>query len=88
MIDDPGSFSGKLSSPSPHLGPEAKNLMSFAIFIIEHASTLRAPETSTIASCEARASNLFGAVTNGISKINNWCFQSLFIINQINIFPI
>ena len=27
----PGSFSGSLSSPSPHLGPEPRNRMSFAI---------------------------------------------------------
>jgi hypothetical protein len=31
MIDEPGSFSGRLSSPSPLLGPEPKNLISLAI---------------------------------------------------------
>lgn len=34
-------------------------------FIRETATVLKAPCTSTIASCAARASNLFGAETNG-----------------------
>lgn len=34
-------------------------------FIREHARVLRAPLASTMESCPARASNLFGAVTNG-----------------------
>ena len=33
MIEEPGSFSGKLNSPKPDLGPEPKNLISFATFI-------------------------------------------------------
>ena len=33
MIEDPGSFSGRLSSPKPDLGPEDRNLVSFANFI-------------------------------------------------------
>lgn len=37
IIDEPGSFSGRESSPNPHLGPEPKNLISFAIFIRETA---------------------------------------------------
>ena len=40
-------------------------LMSFAILYKEAATVLRAPLISTTASCAARASNLFGAVTNG-----------------------
>jgi hypothetical protein len=39
----PGSFSGKLSSPNPQRGPEARKRMSFAIFIIEHAIAFNAP---------------------------------------------
>lgn len=39
--------------------------MSFAIFMRLHAVVLSAPESSTIASCAARASNLLGAVTKG-----------------------
>lgn len=31
IIDDPGSFSGKINSPNPLLGPEPKNLISLAI---------------------------------------------------------
>src|ERR1700731_644478 len=33
MIDEPGSFSGKRSSPKPQRGPEASQRMSLAIFI-------------------------------------------------------
>ena len=85
MIELPGSFSGSDSSPSPHLGPEARNRKSLAIFMMEQAITFNAPEivqasgkrdqtrwskmnspeTSTIASCAASASNLLGAVSNG-----------------------
>jgi hypothetical protein len=57
MIDDPGSFSGRESSPRPHRGPEARYRMSFAIFMKETAMVLRAPEASTMASWAARASN-------------------------------
>lgn len=31
MMDDPGSFSGRASSPSPHRGPEPRKRMSLAI---------------------------------------------------------
>ena len=33
MIDEPGSFSGRTSSPRPQRGPEASQRMSLAIFI-------------------------------------------------------
>lgn len=39
--------------------------MSLAIFIRETAVVLAAALASTMASCAASASNLFGAVTNG-----------------------
>mmetsp|Transcript_26462 Transcript_26462/g.67199 ORF Transcript_26462/g.67199 Transcript_26462/m.67199 type:complete len:284 (+) Transcript_26462:565-1416(+) len=65
MIDEPGSFSGKESSPSPQRGPLPRKRRSLAILFSEQASTLSAPDASTIASCAASASNLFGAVTNG-----------------------
>ena len=32
IIDDPGSLAGKINSPKPDLGPDAKNLISFIIF--------------------------------------------------------
>jgi hypothetical protein len=32
MIDEPGSFSGKLNSPRPQRGPEPSQRMSLAIF--------------------------------------------------------
>ena len=50
IIDDPGSFSGKINSPYPALGPEPKNLISFEIFIKATAHVLSAPEKLTIAS--------------------------------------
>ena len=31
IIEEPGSFDGKINSPMPHLGPEASILISFAI---------------------------------------------------------
>lgn len=54
MIDDPGSFYGKISSPSPLLGPLPKNLMSLAIFINETASVFKDPWNYTNASFVAR----------------------------------
>jgi hypothetical protein len=37
IIDDPGSFSGKFSSPSPLRGPEPRNHISLAILCKEVA---------------------------------------------------
>src|SRR6202162_3801234 len=33
MMEDPGSFSGRVNSPSPQRGPEASQRMSLAIFM-------------------------------------------------------
>ena len=65
MIDDPGSFSGRLSSPRPARGPLPSILMSFEIFNSESAIVLSMPDNAACASCAARDSNLFGADTNG-----------------------
>ena len=65
MIDDPGSFSGRISSPSPARGPDASQRMSLAIFMSDTASVLSAPLANTSASCAASAANLLGADTNG-----------------------
>mmetsp|Transcript_12555 Transcript_12555/g.52808 ORF Transcript_12555/g.52808 Transcript_12555/m.52808 type:complete len:221 (+) Transcript_12555:424-1086(+) len=65
IMELPGSFSGRESSPRPQRGPLARKRMSLATFMSEHATTLRAPLISTIASCAAIASNLLRAVTNG-----------------------
>ena len=65
MIDEPGSFSGRISSPSPQRGPEPSSRMSFAILNSDAATVFSEPEISTMASCAASASNLFGAVTKG-----------------------
>ena len=50
MIDEPGSFSGRCSSPRPQRGPEPSQRMSLAIFISEQARVRRAPLAATIAS--------------------------------------
>ncbi|MDT4827517.1 hypothetical protein FQZ97_608660 [compost metagenome] len=65
MIDEPGSFSGMLSSPMPLRGPLASQRTSLAILFMLAASVLSAPWACTSASTLAMASNLFGAVTNG-----------------------
>ena len=54
IMELPGSFSGKLSSPNPHLGPEPRSLISLAIFMREHATVFKAPLTSTNASWAAK----------------------------------
>ncbi len=65
MIDEPGSLAGSTISPIPQRGPEPSRRMSLPIFIRLAASTLSAPEASTIASWALRASNLSSAVSNG-----------------------
>ncbi len=65
MIDEPGSFSGRRSSPRPARGPEPSQRTSLAIFIRLVARVLRAPEAKTVASWPARPANLLGAETNG-----------------------
>ena len=50
MMDDPGSFSGKDNSPRPLLGPDPRNLISLAIFMIEQATVFKLPCNSTKAS--------------------------------------
>uniref|UniRef100_A0A6B0UU20 Putative secreted protein n=1 Tax=Ixodes ricinus TaxID=34613 RepID=A0A6B0UU20_IXORI len=76
----PGSFSGSESSPNPHRGPEPRKRMSLAIFMRLQAMTLRDPDTSTMASFDARASNLLGAVTKG-SPVNWDTFSATFSAN-------
>jgi Lecithin retinol acyltransferase len=61
MIEEPGSFSGSRSSPSPQRGPEASQRMSLATLISATASPRTAAMDATIASREPRAVNLFGA---------------------------
>ncbi len=65
MIEEPGSFSGSSSSPSPQRGPEASQRMSLAIFISATARPRSAAMAATMASSEPCAANLLGAVTNG-----------------------
>ena len=65
MIEEPGSFSGRESSPSPQRGPDPSILISLAILKRDTARVLRAPDKWTRASLVARISNLLGAVTKG-----------------------
>ena len=65
IIDDPGSFAGKIISPYPALGPEPKNRISLAIFIKQTAAVFNVPEKFTISSCAAKAANLFLVGLNG-----------------------
>ena len=60
---------GSISSPYPALGPEPKNLISFAIFIKQTAVVLSVPEKFTISSCAAKAANLLVEGLNGIFVI-------------------
>ena len=64
-MDDPGSFEGKINSPYPALGPDPKNLISFAIFIRHTAVVFNVPEKFTISSCAANAANLLAEDLKG-----------------------
>jgi hypothetical protein len=50
MIELPGSFEGRINSPNPLLGPEAKNLISLAIFMHAAARVFKTPCKLTRAS--------------------------------------
>ena len=74
MMEEPGSFSGMVISPSPSRGPEARKRMSLAIFIRSAARAFRAPWANTSSSLEVRAWNLLGAVTKSfpVSRESAW----------------
>ena len=55
MIDDPGSFAGRINSPKPARGPEPIRRMSLAILVSVTAMVLSLPDRLTSASCAARA---------------------------------
>lgn len=55
----------KLSSPSPDLGPDPKNRMSFAILFTLVAASFIAPLILTSGSWALRLLNLLGLLTNG-----------------------
>jgi hypothetical protein len=76
MMEEPGSFAGRMISPIPERGPEPSRRISLAIFIRLTATVFMAPEVSTMASWAARASNLFSAVTNGSSVMLATCFAN------------
>ena len=57
IIEEPSSFDGKINSPYPARGPDKKSYV--IIFIKQTAAVFIVPEKFTIASCAARAQNLF-----------------------------
>ena len=57
MIELPGSFSGRISSPNPARGPEASQRISLAIFISAQAKVFSAPWANTMASWPASAAD-------------------------------
>ena len=65
MMEDPGSFSGMVSSPRPQRGPDASQRISLAIFMQDDARLLRAPLAKTNSLCAESAANLFGAAKKG-----------------------
>ena len=65
MMEEPGSFSGRMSSPRPQRGPEASQRMSLAIFMSEAASVLSAPLAKTSSSWAESAANLLGCERKG-----------------------
>lgn len=82
MIEEPGSFSGNINSPKPHLGPDPKNLISLAILNKDEATVFRAPDKYTKASFVARDSNLFGAVTK-LNPVSFFKFSAIFSAKPI-----
>ena len=85
IIEEPGSLSGIIISPIPQRGPDDNILTSLAIFINATAVLFKAPLNSTIASCAAKASNLFGAVINGI-PVNSAIFLATKISYPFGVF--
>src|SRR3546814_5784810 len=71
MIEEPGSFSGIVSSPMPQRGPLASQRTSFAIFIKAPAKVRSAADRFTSASCADRAKNLLSALRNGSPVIRS-----------------
>src|SRR5476649_1836974 len=65
MMEEPGSFAGKINSPKPQRGPEPSQRTSLAIFINAQANVFKPPLAKTNASCAAKAANLLGAVIKG-----------------------
>ena len=59
--------------------------MSFAILFNETANCFNAPCDSTMASCDANASNLLGAVTNG-SPVNFAIYAATFTSYPFGVF--
>jgi hypothetical protein len=74
IMDDPGSFSGREISPIPQRGPDARNLMSFAILKRSAARALSAPWVKTAAFLDARAENLFSALKKLCPQISESSF--------------
>ena len=65
MIDEPGSFEGRISSIRPVRGPEPSQRMSLAILNSVTAVVLSPACARTMRSRVPWAANLFSAVLNG-----------------------
>ena len=65
IIEDPGSFAGRINSAIPLLGPDDKTRISFAILKSELVKISIADMTSINTSWDASASYLFGADLKG-----------------------
>ena len=67
IIEEPGSFAGKTTSPIPERGPLANQRRSLAILNKDTATVFSALDSSTMLSWPPSASNLFSAVRKGRS---------------------
>src|ERR1700722_12597187 len=65
IMEEPGSLTGSQSSFRPARGPEPIQRRSLAIFIKDTAKVFKAAEAKTSGSWQAKAANLFGAVSKG-----------------------
>ena len=61
IIDDPGSFAGRINSPKPHHGPEAISLISLTILWMELAKLDKIEWNCVKESFVYKAWNLFYA---------------------------
>ena len=76
-------FLGKISSPYPALGPDPRNLISFAIFIRQTAVVFIVPEKLTIESWAASSANLFSEGLKG-SLVIFFISETIFFIKSFS----
>ncbi len=76
IIELPGSFSGRISSPMPDLGPELRNLISLAILNKLTETLFKIPWKFTSSSEHDKAWNLLVAAVNLYPVINVICYAT------------